>query len=185
MSTPEENEPRHVGPVGKPEDELPADLEDVGDTAARGPGAVASEDRPLGVSLLTWLYWFWAGATVLFLLSLLPGDQPVPIGGETMTRPEALARVLPVLLPIGLAAVGAALALSLRRAWARPAVLLPVVLAAFGPMLSGMSASPADTIFGVVVVLAILAGLVWYLYFRDRTVAYFERLKDDDAGSDS
>ncbi|MFO7894396.1 MAG: hypothetical protein R6U63_11735 [Longimicrobiales bacterium] len=177
-----DHEPRHIGPVGRGEDEIPADLEEFAGTAARGPGAVAPEDQPLGISLLTWLYWFWSGATVIFLLSLIPGDQPVPIAGETITRTEALGRVLPVFLPIGLAAIGAALALTLRRSWARPAVLLPVILAAFGPALSGMGTSTTDTIFGIVVVLAILVGLIWYLYFRARTVAYFERLKDDDEG---
>jgi hypothetical protein len=178
----EDGERRHVGPVAGADDEVPADLEGVGDTAARGPGATAPRDRPLGISLLTWLYWFWAGATVIFFLTLIPGDQPVPIGGETMTRSEALARVLPVLVPIGLAAIGGALALSLQRAWARPAVLLPVILAAFGPALSGVNTSTTDTAFGVIILLALLGGLVWYLYFRPKTVAYFERLKDEADG---
>lgn len=138
------------------------------------------DDQPLGVRLLIWLYWFWAGATAIFLLSLIPGDQPVPIAGETMTRTEALGRVVPVLLPMGLAVIGAALALGLRRPWARPAVLLPVFLAAFGPALSGVGATGMDIVLGFLALLPVLAGLVWYLYFRPRTVAYFARLKDED-----
>ena len=134
------------------------------------------EDRPLGISLLTWLYWFWTGATVLFFLSLIPGDEPVPIGGRTLSRSEALARVLPVLLPMGLAALGAALALTLQRSWARPAILLPVVLAAFGPALSGVGSTAGDVILGALAVLPVLAALVWYLYFRPRTTAYFRQL---------
>ncbi len=184
MSTRDEQEqdeerPRHIGPVDPElQEELPAEIEAVGDTAARGPGATGPRDRPLGISLLTWLFWFWTGATVIFFLTLVPGNQPVPIGGETMTRSEALARILPVLLPMGLATAGAALALSLRRPWARPTVLLPVILAAFGPALSGVNTSIMDAILGVLVLLALLAALVWYLYFRPKTVAYFERLKE-------
>lgn len=139
------------------------------------------DERPLGISLLVWLYWFWTGATVIFFLSVIPGDEPVPIAGETLSRSEALARVLPVLLPMGLATLGAALALSLRRAWARPAVLLPVALAAFGPALSGIGSTTADVVVGALVILPFLGGLVWYLYFRPRTVAYFQGLK---AGGD-
>jgi hypothetical protein len=105
------------------------------------------------------------------------------MGGETIPRTEALSRVLPVLLPMGLAAVGGALALGLRRVWARPAVLLPMFLAAFGPALSGVGRSLADSLLGALVLLPVLAGLVWYLYFRPRTVAWFEGLKagDDEA----
>lgn len=142
-------------------------------------------ERPLGISLLIWLYWFWAGATALIFLGFAIGDGPVPMGGETIPRTEALARVLPVLLPMGLAAVGGALALGLRRVWARPAVLLPVFLAAFGPALSGVGRSLADSLLGALVLLPVLAGLVWYLYFRARTVAWFEGLKaGDDEGDE-
>ncbi|MDX1673628.1 MAG: hypothetical protein R3314_02405 [Longimicrobiales bacterium] len=146
----------------------------------RGPGAPAVGERPLGVSLLTWLYWFWAGATVLLFLGLVFGEGPVPIAGETVPRSEAIARVLPVLLPMGLAVIGAALALSLRQSWARPAVLLPVALAVFGPALSGVGTSLGDILAGAVGLLAVLAGLVWYLYFTERATAYFAELKADD-----
>ena len=150
--------------------------------AARGPGAPVVGDRPLGISLLTWLYWFWGGAIALLVLGLAFGEGPVPIAGETVPREEALGRVLPILVPMGLAVVGAALALSLRRAWARPAVLLPVALAAFGPALGGVQTTLADLAVGASVVLVILAGLVWYLYFRTRVTAYFDRLEDGDDG---
>lgn len=149
---------------------------------ARGPGAPMVGERPLGISLLIWLYWFWGGAIALLVLGLVFGEGPVPMAGETVPRQDALGRVLPVLLPMGLAVAGAALALSLRRAWARPAVLLPVALAAFGPALGGMQTTIADLAVGASVVLLILAGLVWYLYFRTRVTAYFDRLEDGDDG---
>lgn len=143
-----------------------------------------SNDQPLGIGLLIWLYGFWAGAVALFFLSFAIGEGPVPMGGETVPRQEALARVLPVLLPMGLAVAGAALALGLRKSWARPAVLLPVALAAFGPALSGVGTSAADMVTGALAVLPILAGMVWYLYFRPGVKRYFAGLRDrgDDPG---
>ena len=161
----------HAGPASAP---------------ARGPGAPAVGERPLGISLLTWLYWFWAGAIVLLFLGLVFGDGPVPIAGETVPRSEAIARVLPVLLPMGLAVIGAALALSLRQGWARPAVLLPVALAVFGPALSGVGTTLGDLLTGAIGLLLVLAGLVWYLYFTPRANAYFARLRageGEDAGT--
>lgn len=168
-------------PHGAPDD--PAD----GPAGTARPGAGpthpdAQHERPLGISLLIWLYWFWAGAVVLVLLGFAIGEGPVPISGETIPRNEALSRVLPVLLPMGLAVLGAALALGLRRPWARPAVLLPVILAGFGPALSGVGASTTDILLGVLTVVPILAVLVWYLYFRSRVTTYFARLKRDEAG---
>ena len=154
--------PQQTGPVSAP---------------ARGPGAPAVGDRPLGISLLTWLYWFWVGAIVLVFLGLAVGDGPVPISGETVPRSEALERVLPVLLPMGLAVLGAAMALGLRKAWARPAILLPVALAAFGPALSGVGVTTMDVVLGAVVVLPILGALVWYLYYQPGVKAYFADLK--------
>lgn len=165
----------------------PDDATRPGDGADRSgsvhhPGA--QNERPLGISLLIWLYWFWAGAVALVLLGFAIGDGPVPMSGRTIPRDEALARVLPVLLPMGLAVLGAALALGLRRRWARPAVLLPVVLAGFGPALSGVGASTADLVLGILTVVPLLAGLTWYLYFRPRVRTYFARLKNDAAGQD-
>lgn len=136
----------------------------------------AHDDQPLGIALLIWLYGFWAGAVALFFLSFAVGEGPVPMSGETVPRREALARVLPVLLPMGLAVAGAALALGLRKPWARPAVLLPVALAGFGPALSGVGASVADIVTGVLVVLPILGVMVWYLYFRPGVKQYFAGL---------
>jgi hypothetical protein len=140
------------------------------------------DDRPLGISLLIWLYWFWAGATVLLLLGLGIGEGPVPIGGRTVPRSEALALVLPVLLPLGLAVLGGAMALSTRRPWARPAALLPMILAGFGPALSGVGTTLADSLIGGLILAPFLAVLAWYLYFRPGTVAYFEGLKVGDGG---
>ncbi len=153
------------------------------ETAARAIAARDADERPLGVSLLVWLYWFWAGAITLVLLGFAIGEGPVPMSGETIPRAEALSRVLPVLVPMGLAVLGAALALSLRRAWARPAVLLPVALAAFGPALSGVASGIGDMVLGALALLPILAALVWYLYFRSGVTAYFARLKaEEEAG---
>ena len=138
-----------------------------------------TSERPLGVHLLTWLFWFWTGAVALFLLGLAVGEGPVPMSGETLPRSESLARVLPVLLPMGLAALGAALALQLGRHWARPAVLLPIALAAFGPALAGIG-TLSDVLVGALAVLPILAGVAWYLYFRPSVAAYFAGLKAEE-----
>ena len=157
-----------------------AELETPGPDSApvRGPGAPAAGERPLGISLLTWLYWFWVGAVVLVFLGFAVGEGPVPMSGETVPRADALQRVLPVLLPMGLAVLGAALALSLRKAWARPAILLPVALAAFGPALSGVGVTTTDLVLGTLAVLPIIGVLVWYLYFQAGVTAYFADLKE-------
>ena len=163
------------------------DQNDAGSPAARTTdpppdGPEPALDRPLGISLLVWLYWFWAGAVVLVFLGLAIGEGPVMIGGRAAPRSAALAAVLPVLLPMGLAVIGGALALSLERRWARPALLLPVVLAAFGPVLSGVGTSMLDAVIGTLVVLGVLALLVWYLYLRPDVNAYFAGLRTDGAG---
>lgn len=174
--TPDDGPERPDRPAAD-EPELP-EVEEVPTAPARGPGAPATGGRPLGISLLTWLYWFWAGATVLFVLSFAVGEGPVPMSGETLSRAEALERVVPVLLPMGLAVIGAAAALSFQWAWARPAVLLPLALAAFGPALTGVG-TLTDVVLGALALLPILGALVWYLYFRTRVTAYFDRLKSD------
>lgn len=167
---------------------MAGDLRDAGGQgsgpAASGPdGSGSGEARPLGISLLIWLYWFWAGAVTLVLIVLAVGEGPVMLSGRALPRSEALASVLPTLLPMGLAVFGAALALSLRGSWARPAALLPVALAAIGPALSGVGASVADTVVGALVVLPVLALLAWYLYYQPVVKAYFEGLKGEGAGS--
>lgn len=143
------------------------------------PGTVTSDTatepaRPTGVMLLIWLFWFWAGALLLLVVGLAAGDGPVMVAGRAMDRGEALRLVLPALVPMGLAVVGAALALTQRRSWARPAALFPFALAVFGPALIGIGAvSVVDVVATVLALLPILAGLIWYLYFQPGPRAYF------------
>lgn len=139
--------------------------------------------KPLGLSLLTWLLWFWAGASVLVLLVIGVGDGPVPLKGEFVPREEALARFLPALAPMALAAAGAALALVLERPWARSAVLLPFALAAVAPVFSGVASSVGELATGALVLAPLVALAVWYLYFRPAVVGYFVRLRDADERS--
>lgn len=148
--------------------------------AAPAAGEAAPE-RPLGLSLLIWLFWFWTGAIVLVFLGFAIGDGPIMLSGRAVPRPDALAAVLPILLPMGLATVGAALALGLDRHWARPAVLLPFALAAVSPAFTGAGYDPVDLVLSVVVLLAIVAALVWYLYFSPGVRAHFARLRHADA----
>ena len=65
---------------------------DHADRPGRATDPDAQEERPLGISLLIWLYWFWTGAVALVLLVFAVGDGPVPISGQTIPRDEALAR---------------------------------------------------------------------------------------------
>jgi hypothetical protein len=141
-------------------------------------GSPTADERPLGVSLLTWLLWFWAGAVVLVFLGFAVGDGPIMLSGSAVPRDEALARVVPALLPMGLAVIGAALALGLGRPWGRPVVLLPFIIAAFGPALTGLGATTAgDLLLAVAAVLPIVALLVWYLYFTEASRSYFDGLR--------
>lgn len=133
--------------------------------------------KPLGIHLLTWLLWFWAGAAVLVILMLLVGDGPIPLSGRAVPREEALARMLPILGPIGLSAAGAALALALRKSWARSAVLLPFALAAATPAFTGVAASVADLAKGALALAPIVAILVWYLFFQRDVARYFDSLE--------
>lgn len=142
-----------------------------------GPAAGEPLERPLGVSLLIWLLWFIAGAIVLLFLGLSIGEGPVMLSGRAASRTEALAAVFPVLLPMGLAAAGAALALGLDRPWARPAALLPFALAAVAPGLTGTAASGLDVFFSALILLPVLAALSWYLYASDEVKRYFEALR--------
>jgi hypothetical protein len=57
------------------------------------------------------------------------GRGPHPLSGGGPAG-RGLARILPILVPMALAAAGAALALALEKPWARSAVLLPFALAA-------------------------------------------------------
>lgn len=140
------------------------------DPAPGDPASPNAHDRPLGISLLIWIYWFWAGALGLLIVTLLTGEGPVLLAGRSMVREDAVAALLPVLAPLALALVGAALALGQRRRWARVASLFPFVLAAFAPvlMIRGGTAGPA-----MAAPLPLLAALAWYLYRRPGPRAYF------------
>lgn len=132
-------------------------------------------ERPLGISLLIWMFWFWAGAIGLLVLGLAIGEGPVIMNDEPLRRSEALAGILPVLVPMALAVVGAALALTLRKRWARPAALFPFVLAVFGPALTGAGGvSPADMVLAALVLVPVLGGLGWYLYRRPGPRTYLD-----------
>jgi hypothetical protein len=137
-------------------------------------------ERPLGVSLLTWFFWFWAGASFLVLVVILVGDGPIPLSGTAVPRDEAVARLLPVLVPMGLATLGAGLALALGKHWARSAVLLPFALAAVAPAFSGAVGSLLELALGALALVPVVALLVWYLYFRPNVRSYFARLRQEE-----
>lgn len=144
---------------------------------SRAPG-----DRPLGIRLLIWIFWFWAGAIALLVLGLAVGEGAVIIEGRAMARAEALTTLLPALIPMGLAVMGAALALTLARSWARMAALFPFALAAFGPLLTGVGdVSAGGLIVTALLLLLILSLLVRYLYFRPGPRAYFRPLPEPGA----
>lgn len=143
-----------------------------------------AEERPVGVSLLIWLFWFWAGAILLLFLGLAVGDGPVMLGGRAVSRAEALTAVLPALVPMALAVVGAALALALARPWGRAAALFPFALAAFGPVLTGIdSVTPLELSLAALIAVPVLALLVWYLYYQPGPRAYFRRDRDRRPGT--
>jgi hypothetical protein len=140
--------------------------------------AGAGAERPLGIALLIWLFGFWGGAIVLLLAGLGLGDGPVMLNGRAVARSTALTTLLPVLLPMLLAVTGAALALALERAWARPAVLLPFGLAAVAPGVAGIGGTDAaDRGLTFIAVLVVAGGLAWYLYGSAGTRAYYDRLR--------
>lgn len=141
-------------------------------------------DRPLGIRLLVWFYWFCAGATALFLLTLAFGEGPVLMNGRAVPRDEVLVTVLPALGVVGLALVGGALALSFPRPWSRAAALFPFVLVGFAPTLTG--STTFDLVRSVLVTLSVVMLLGWYLYARPGPRRYFGP-KDgrDDARTDA
>ncbi len=145
--------------------------------------ATTGDSRPTGIVLLIWIFWFWAGALLLLVLGLAVGEGPVMVAGRALPRGEALRLVLPALAPMGLAVVGAALALTQRRSWARPAALFPFALAVFGPALIGIGpVSPGEVALSILALIPILGALVWYLYFRPGPKAYFRERAGDVAG---
>jgi hypothetical protein len=130
---------------------------------------------------LIWLYWFWAGALLLLILTLVLGEGPVLVGGRSITRAQAGSLVLPTLAPLALAVAGAALALGLARPWARVAALFPFVLAVFTPVLMTGSAGADPSMLLPVPILVLLA---WYLYTRPGPRAYFARPVPDPQPSE-
>lgn len=145
---------------------------------APAPDAPAVPDRPLGLNLLIWLLFFWAGAIALVFLGFTVGDGPVMLNGRAVPRGEALMAVLPTLLPMGLAAVGAAFALALDRPWARAVVLLPFVLATMAPAFTGAPGAPRDLLFTALTLLPVGALVAWYLFFNAGVNAHFARLRE-------
>lgn len=138
----------------------------------------AAPERPLGISLLTWLLGFWAGAAILILITLVFGEGPVMMSGRSVRRPEAVALLVPILAPMALAAAGAALALALGKWWSRSAVLLPIALAAVAPAFSGTADTAGDLLRSIAVTLPVAALVGWYLYGRPRVTAYFRALRE-------
>jgi hypothetical protein len=134
--------------------------------------------RPLGLSLLTWLMAFWAGASVLLILFLVLGDGPIPLSGRAVSRQEAIARIIPIFGPVALAAAGAALALALDKPWARSALLLPFALVAMAPAFTGVAATARDLALGILALVPAIALIAWYLYFRPGVAAYFDWLRE-------
>ena len=134
-------------------------------------------ERPLGLSILIWLFWFWAGAVALVLLGFAIGDGPIMMNGHAVSRSEALARVAPVFVPMGAAVLAAALGLSLGRRWARAAALLPFLLLAIAPSLvGGAERSALDLVVAALVGVPLVAVLAWYLFFSLSVTAYYEAL---------
>lgn len=137
--------------------------------------------RPLSLTVLLWLYAFWSAAAVLVLAAAALGTGEVAMDGAAVERRAVLERTLPVFLPLALAFAGGALAIGLRKAWARPALLLPFALAALLPALvaAPTDADPGRELIRGTATMALPTLLLgWYLYWRPRTVAYFEALRD-------
>jgi hypothetical protein len=131
-------------------------------------------ERPLGLSILIWLFWFWAGAIILVLLGFMIGEGPVMMSGEAVSRREALSRIAPVFIPMGAAVLAAALGLSLGRRWARAAALLPFLLLAIAPSLvGGVERSPTDLVVAALVGIPLVAVLAWYLFVSRSVAAYY------------
>lgn len=138
-------------------------------------------NRPLGITLLIWMFWFWAGAIVLLVVGLAYGEGPVMVDGRPVSRQETLASLLPALVPMALAVVGAALALTLARPWARAAALFPFALAAFAPLLTGAGdASALGLGLTAVILILVLGLLVRYLYRQPGPRRYFSPVGEGD-----
>jgi hypothetical protein len=138
---------------------------------------MSATERPLGISFLAWLLAFWAGASLLVLVVIATGEGPVPLRGQFLPRDEALARFLTVLVPMALAAGGAAVALVMGKPWARSAVLLPFALVAVAPVFTGTAGSLADLAWGVLAMAPVVATVAWYLFFHRGVKAYFGELR--------
>ncbi|HUG40037.1 MAG TPA: hypothetical protein VMM12_06120 [Longimicrobiales bacterium] len=137
--------------------------------------------RPVGLTLLTWLLGFWAGAALLALAGLWLGEGDVLMNGKPTPRPLVREMLVPMLLPMALATGGAAAALWLDSAWARPATLFAFLLA--GPLATyprwEEATNPGGApLLGLLVIAPLLVGLGWYLYAKPNVAAYFRALTE-------
>lgn len=137
--------------------------------------------RPLGLTLLTWLFGFWSGAAVVVLVSVWIGEGDILMNGEPTPRALVQERLVPMLVPMALATGAAALALWLDSAWARPTTLFAVLIA--GPLatypgwMEATNPGGAPAI-GLLAVAPLLLGIGWYLYAKPNVAGYFRALTD-------
>lgn len=145
------------------------------------PPRMTFPPRPLGLTLLTWLFGFWSGAALLALVSVWLGEGDILMNGEPTPRALVRERLVPMLVPMTLATGAAAAALWLDSAWARPTTLFAVLIA--GPLATFPRWSEATNpggapAIGLLAVLPLLVGLGWYLYARPNVAGYYRALTD-------
>lgn len=137
--------------------------------------------RPLGLTLLTWLFGFWCGAAVLTLVALYAGESDVLVDGVPTPRSLVREMLLPMLAPMALATGAAAGTLWLDSPWARPTALFALLLA--GPLATfprwAEATNPGGApLIGLLAVTPLLVGLGWYLFGKPNVAAYFRALTD-------
>ena len=145
------------------------------------PDPILFPPRPVGLTLLTWLFGFWAGAALVALVGLWVGDGDLLVNGEPTARAIVREMLVPMLVPMALATGAAAILLWLDSAWGRPTALFAIFLA--GPLATlprwqeatNPGGAPA---IGVLAVLPLLLGLGWYLYGKAEVARYFRALTD-------
>ena len=137
--------------------------------------------RPVGLTLLTWLFGFWCGAATLVLASLWLGQGDLLVDGRPTPRPLVREMLVPMLVPMALATGAAAVTLWLDSAWARPTSLFAVLLA--GPLATlpqwREATNPGGApLIGLLAVTPLLVGLGWYLFAKPAVAAYFRALTE-------